>query len=54
MLFISYPGDDDKWQASLNFTPAAGGIHACYYQKVNDSLQIGSCDTYFFTDIKVI
>ena len=36
-----FAGDDGKWQGSLNFTPAAGGLHTCYYQKVNDTLSIG-------------
>ena len=36
---ISFAGDG--WQASANLTPAAGGVHACYYHKVNESTQIG-------------
>lgn len=31
----------DTWQASTNLTPMAGGVHACYYHKANDSLQMG-------------
>ncbi len=31
----------DNWTASANLTPAAGGIHACYYRKANDTVQIG-------------
>lgn len=31
----------ESWQASCNLTPAAGGLHACYYHKVNESAQIG-------------
>lgn len=31
----------DAWQLTGNITPAAGGIHLCYYQKPNDTVQIG-------------
>jgi mitochondrial import receptor subunit TOM40 len=31
----------DKWQLSASLTPAAGGVHLCYYQKAADSVQIG-------------
>lgn len=34
-----YSGND--WQFSGNLTPAAAGVHLCYYQKVNDKMQIG-------------
>ncbi|KAL5019848.1 hypothetical protein ScPMuIL_002740 [Solemya velum] len=32
----------EKWQASANISPAAGGLHACYYHKINDQLQVGA------------
>ncbi|KAK3584110.1 hypothetical protein CHS0354_021174 [Potamilus streckersoni] len=31
-----------KWQLSGNISPAAGGLHACYYHKINDQLQVGA------------
>lgn len=31
----------DKWQISANVTPAAGGLHTCYYHQVNESTQVG-------------
>lgn len=31
----------DNYQLSTSLTPMAGGLHVCYYQKANDSLQIG-------------
>ena len=31
----------DDWQVSANVTPMAGGVHTCYYHKVNDSMQVG-------------
>lgn len=31
----------DNYQVSTSLTPMAGGLHVCYYQKANESLQIG-------------
>ena len=31
----------ENWEVSANFSPMAGNIHACYYQKVTDNAQLG-------------
>lgn len=31
----------NNYQISTSLTPMAGGLHVCYYQKANESLQIG-------------
>lgn len=31
----------NNYQVSTSLTPMAGGLHVCYYQKANESLQIG-------------
>ncbi|XP_071095767.1 mitochondrial import receptor subunit TOM40 homolog 1-like [Haliotis cracherodii] len=32
----------DQWALSANVSPLAGNLHACYYQKINETLQVGA------------
>ncbi len=40
LLLFSFAGDN--WALSTNITPAAGGLHMCYYHKANDTIQFGA------------
>ncbi|XP_064617732.1 mitochondrial import receptor subunit TOM40 homolog 1-like [Liolophura sinensis] len=31
----------DDWQFSTNISPSVGGLHACYYHKINNEMQVG-------------
>jgi mitochondrial import receptor subunit TOM40 len=38
-LASRYTGN--KWQLSGSLTPLAGGLHVCYYHKVQENFQVG-------------
>ncbi|CAH1796193.1 unnamed protein product [Owenia fusiformis] len=43
MAMLTFAGryTTPQWQISGNVVPAAGGLHTCYYHKINDTAQVG-------------